>query len=101
MSHKLLIKVWNCIESKISSLVLTELERHHWIVFSCYVTISYVVSLHGPEGLLLDLKGLHRHWDSSSSCVVITLLGKIKGELFSVNHLIPCKSITSSGINVK
>lgn len=31
------------------------------VVFSCYATLSYVISLRGNEGFLLDLDGMSRH----------------------------------------
>lgn len=36
-------------------------EKHRWIAFCCYSAISYVISLRGNEGFLLDLDGLNRH----------------------------------------
>jgi hypothetical protein len=77
-------------------------ERHRWIVFRAYVVISYVVSLRGAEGLLLDLDGLRRHrGEGGDEYLVIALLGKIKGEHHDLAHLLPCVHVTSSGINVK
>ena len=34
--------------------------RNNWIVFLTYVTISYVLSLRGNKGLILDLNGLNK-----------------------------------------
>jgi len=76
-------------------------DKHRWLVFLSYTVFSYVISLRGPEGFLLDLAGLNRYWDHSSNYIVIALLGRIKGEHHDLAHLIPCTNLTSSGINVK
>ena len=67
-----------------------------------YTMVCYVTSLRGVEDFLLDLDGLIRYWNSKrKDYIIIALLGKIKGESNDVAHLIPCVSITSSGINVR
>ena len=76
-------------------------EAHMWIVFSAYVTVSYCVSLRGPEGFLIDLSGLRKYWDDRRDHVVISLLGKVKGESHDISHLLPCVTTTKSEINVK
>ena len=80
----------------------SEKNKHLWLVFWCYSTISYVISLRGSEGFLLDLEGLIRHQSPhSQNYFIIALRGKIKGEVNDRNHLIPCANKTKSGINVK
>ena len=70
--------------------------------FSAYATISYVLSLRGNEGILLELKSLRRHWKSEeTNYFIIALFGKLKGEDGAREHLIPCINVTKSGINVK
>jgi len=70
--------------------------------FSAYITVAYVISLRGPEGFLLDLDGLNRHWkEENTNYIVIALLGKVKGEHHEFAHLIPCSPTMKSGINVK
>ena len=66
--------------------------------FFCF---CFVVSLRSPEGLLCDLEGLIDHFDDTRHYVIITLLGKVKGEHHSRQHLLPCVPVTSSGIEVK
>ena len=68
--------------------------------FSAYCTISYVLSLQGCEGLLLDIEGLRKFWDPKRNYILIALLGKIKGETGDRSHLIPCVRKTESGIEV-
>ena len=71
-------------------------------MFLTYAVVCYVVSLRGVEGFLLDLAGLVRYWNEEGKDQVITaLLGKIKGESNDAAHLIPCVSVTSSGIDVR
>ena len=71
-------------------------------MFSTYAVVCYVVSLRGVEGFLLDLAGLVRYWnEEEKDQVIIALLGKIKGESNDAAHIIPCVSVTSSGIDVR
>ena len=37
-------------------------DKSRWIVFVAYISVTYVLSLRGNEGLMLDLKGLRRNW---------------------------------------
>ena len=72
------------------------------VVFSCYATLSYVISLRGNEGFLLDLDGMSRHTSGNEKkYFIVALQGKIKGETNEKSHLVPCANITSSGIDVK
>ena len=80
----------------------TEEEINKWVVFSAYVAITYVLSLRGSEGFLLDLGSLKKHWrDGWPEYLVIGLLGKVKGEANERTHLLPCISETGSGIQVR
>jgi hypothetical protein len=80
----------------------TERESHRWAVFRVYVIISYVLSLRGSEGLLLDLDGLRRNKnEGGDEYFVVALLGKIKGEHHDLAHLLPCVHVTDSGVRVK
>jgi hypothetical protein len=83
-------------------------QRHRWIHAGTYFAISYVISLRGPEGLLLDLEGCRKHFNSRfgddgdpTKHVVIALLGAVKGEHNERQHLIPCANETKSGIQVR
>ena len=66
-----------------------------------YFVICYVVSLISSEGLLCDLEALIEHYNEGSTHVIIPLLGKVKGEHHSRQHLMPCVAKTDSGIEVK
>ena len=53
------------------------------------------------RGFVLDLGGLLRYRNKATPhYLIITLLGKVKGEAHDRCHLIPCIRQTSSGINV-
>ena len=101
LSTKLLLKVLSKANEK-SRISESKSEKHRWLVFLAYAMVCYVTSLRGVEGFLLDLDGLIRYWSSErKDYIIIALLGKIKGESNDAAHLIPCVSITSSGINVR
>ena len=101
MSHELLKEFLYKIEQRIDSAEHDN-ERHDWIVFAAYVTISYVISLRGNEGTMLELRGLRRHWkDDKTKHFIIVLFGKLKGEDSHRDHLIPCINTTNSRIRVK
>jgi hypothetical protein len=98
------------IENRIMDLGGEEnkLELHRWISAGTYFAISYVVSLRGPEGLLLDLEGCRKHFSSNfgsdgdaTKHVVIALLQRVKGEHNERQHLIPSVNVTKSGIQVR
>ena len=88
------------VEDHIKCAVNDE-ERDKQITAGGYFCFCYVTSLRGSEGLLTDLAGLWKHYDKSKPYVLITLLGRAKGEHHSQQHLLPCVPITRSGINVK
>lgn len=102
MNKNLLRKFFEIIEVKIQSEINNPKDRDRWVTFNAYSVISYVVSLRGSEGLLLDLGALIRLWSKGAgSYVIIPLLGRLKGESFDKCHLIPSVEITSSGIQVR
>ena len=58
---ELLLALLNKVESKID-MANDRKDCNSWIVFHCYAVVSYVVSLRGIEGFLLNLSVLNRHW---------------------------------------
>jgi len=100
MSNQLITTLVEGLETKVDEAIDDD-EVHLWSSVLTYVVISYVLSLRGPEGFLLDLRGLHQHWDRSADYVTIALLGRLKGEHHDLLHLIPCSNSTSSGIQVR
>ena len=101
LSIPLLLAVLAEVEVRISDAVEDE-DHNLWIVFSAYAVVSYVLSLRGNEGILLDLQGINEKWKSNDGTfILIALLGKMKGETLDRSHLIPCANVTSTGIKVK
>jgi hypothetical protein len=101
MTIDLLKRVLEEADLRIDGAV-SPLEVNRWIVFHTYAVVSYVLSLRGKEGLLLDLEGLHRFWESGDATyVVVTLQGTVKGESNDRDHLLPCVKMTTSGVDVK
>jgi hypothetical protein len=75
----------NCVTG-----ALTPREHNWWIVFHTYAIVTYVVSLHGSDGLLLNLDGLWRHRNKGNiTYAVIALPGQIKGEHHERCFLLP------------
>lgn len=76
--------------------------KHMWSVFVAYVVVSYVLSLRGNEGFLLNIDNTILQWNRNDGrFFYLALFGKIKGEASKRLHLIPCVNVTGSGINVK
>jgi hypothetical protein len=76
--------------------------RQQWWLTGTFLMTCYVVSLRGPEGLLLDLQVISEHLGTGSKDIsLIALFGKTKGEDHPRRHVFPCVNETSSGINVR
>jgi hypothetical protein len=76
-------------------------KRHRWVVFGAFVTISYVVSLRGTEGFLLDLRAMNKYWTTCTEYTMIALLGRVKGEGIDRNRTLPSVNETKSGVRVR
>jgi len=101
MSTGLMLRFIELIENKIEDNEEI-IDTHSWIVLSTYVIITYVLSLRGSEGMMLDLGGLIKHWTNESlGYMRIVLYGKLKGENDYRHHFLPCVNVTKSGINVR
>ena len=101
LSHQLLMKLLQKAEDRILELEGTPYQPS-WIVFVGYVVITYVLSLRGNEGQMLEVEGLLNHWEEKrDGYFIVSLWGKIKGEESVREHQIPCINVTKSGINVK
>ena len=94
MGIKLLLAVLAEAEDRIEAAPSHE-EEHRWIVFHSFMVATYVVSLRGLEGFLLDLDGLTRHKSQDGS----HYWGRSK-EHQDWSHLVPCIPIASSGIDI-
>ena len=69
----LIARILKRIEEEVSITVSKE-EKFDGIIFGTYVMISYVLSLRGSEGLMLNLSALTRESDSKRSYCIIPLL---------------------------
>lgn len=102
LRQPLLRKLLEMTDLRIRAEVDNVEERDKWVVFNTYVVISYVISLRGSEGFLLDLGRLRSLWSNGKgSYVTIPLFGKFKTEDNEACHLIPCSETTGSGINLR
>ena len=101
MSIDLILAFFKNIEHRIME-AQSEEDRHDWIIMTTYCSASYVISLRGNEGLLLDLKSTRENWSSTQKdYFVIGLLGGYKGENHDYTHLVPCINKTASGLNMR
>ena len=100
ISVELMGELLRAVEQKAWDSTSAE-DKFKWIMAGGYFCFCYVVSLRSPEGLLCDLEGLLTHYDEARTYVIIPLLGKVKGEHHSRQHLLPCVAETDSGIPVK
>jgi hypothetical protein len=101
LSIELLLELLRNVDLRIIDAE-SSVELNRWVVFHTYVTVSYVISLRGSEGMMLDLTTLHRYlFDKADERIVLGLFGKTKGETHDRSHLFPCVNVTSSGVRVR
>ena len=63
-------------------LAVTKEEKNVWSCFMVYATLSYVLSLRGTEGFMIDLASLNKHKDrNDGTYFTVGLMGRIKGRL--------------------
>jgi hypothetical protein len=100
MSIPLLLTVVRAIGEKVQT-ALTSQDLNRWTVLHTFVSVTYIVSLRGPEGFLL---ATWRAWTGIDifDHFIITLRGKIQGEHNTRCHLLPCVPITGTeGMRIK
>ena len=101
MSPKLLNAFFNEVHQRLSLQDNLE-DLHDWTIFLSYSVLSYVLSLRGSEGFLIDLKTLNGEWNTyPENYLIIPLLGRLKGETGDTLHRLPCVNITKSGLNIR
>jgi hypothetical protein len=100
ISNPLMIKLLDLTEAKIR-MSKDSNERLSLVMAGAYFCFCYVVSLRSPEGLMIDVPGLLEFGEASSTHVVIPLLGQVKGEDHTRQHLLHCVNVTDSGIAVR
>jgi hypothetical protein len=79
----------------------TDEERDKWIMAGAYFCFSYVLSLRGTEGLMVDLGEMIKLFDEARAHDVIPLLGRTKGENHVRHHRLACVPKTKTGIEVR
>jgi hypothetical protein len=91
------------VEERLEGRNLEPALRRRFVMAGAYFAFTYVDSLRGPEGLLVDVGGLRKNLVKGldKNYVIIALLGQVKGEHGEREHLLPTASITRSGINVR
>ena len=101
ISNQLMNELLVGVETKVKDCITLD-EQEKWLLAGGYFCICYVLSLRGPEGLMVDLEGLieFNPPDPSRSSSVIPLLGRVKGEHHSRQHLLTSVNTTDSGIHV-
>jgi hypothetical protein len=100
ISNPLMLKLLTLTESKIK-LAHDPMVRLSLVMAGSYFCFCYVLSLRSPEGLMVDLPGLFEFGEVTSAHVVIPLLGQVKGEDHTRQHLLHCVNVTGSGIPVR
>ena len=100
LSVEIMADVLLMVKQRVMDATTTEI-KVKWLMAGGYFCVCYVVSLRSTEGLLCDLAGLLEHFDEDQGYMIIPLLGQVKGEHHSRQHLLPCVERTDSGIAVK
>ena len=100
ISTPLMLKLLSSVEARIRMSDHLE-ERCRWVMAGSYFCFCYVVSLRSSEGLMVDVQGIREFGESTLEHVVIPLMGQVKGEDHTRQHLIHCVNQTDSGIDVR
>ena len=100
ISTPLMIHLLALIEEKIR-MTEAHKEKLSFVMAGAYFCFCYVVSLRSIEGLMVDVPGLIQFGSRSAVHVVIPLLGQVKGEDHTRQHLLHCVNVTASGIGVR
>jgi hypothetical protein len=100
ISNPLMLKLLSEMESKIRTSSGMA-DRLKWGMAGSYFCFCYVASLRSSEGLMVDVAGIRDFGITSSDHVIIPLLGQVKGEDHTRQHLIHCVNKTDSGIEVR
>jgi hypothetical protein len=93
-STEMIARLLSATEGRISNAFDDTRERDKWIMAGAYFCFCYVLSLRSPEGLMVDLAGLIEFNQNTGGrlFVIIPLLGQVKGEDHTRQHLLTlCK----------
>ena len=101
LSLNLMLKLIEIAEGRYEQSTSSE-DKNKWSSFLTYAVISYVLSLRGIEGFMIDIDSTFRLKDrNDGSYMTIGLMGQVKGESHDRCHLVPCVPRTGSGIEVR
>ena len=96
-----MLKLIKAIKGRFT-LANTSEERNKWSAFLRYVVVSYVLSLRGVEGFMLDIDLTYRLRDrNDGSYQTIGLMRRVKEETHDRCHLVLWVTMTGSGIQVR
>lgn len=76
-------------------------EQFDLVGFGSFIVDSYVLSLRGSEGAMINLSTIEKYLNTSPDWIMICLKGKIKGEEKERDHLFYCVNKTSCGNKVR
>ena len=97
---ELILKLLDLLAKQVNEAEKLE-DQFDVIVFGSFIIYSYVLSLRGVEGTMINLATLVKYLENTRDCLVIGLKGKFKGEANEKDHLFYCVNETSSGIKVR
>jgi len=100
VSVELMKALLSYVDHKVATLDDSLEDVALWGLAGAYFAFSFVLSLRGSEGLLVDLEAMIEENAIERAHVVIPLLGKIKGEHHVRQHLLGSVRETDSGIRM-
>ena len=103
LESELIVAVLDAINEKVLIAVeeKSSARRDKWIIAGAYLSISYVLSLRGNEGFMMDIKELLKNRPLKKGLVWIILSGILKGESVPMLHQLRSVPTTDSGVEVK
>ena len=75
-------------------------EKYNLVICGFYVTFTYVTSLRGSEGFMLNLTIMRERRNLSEHYLIVSLKGKVKGKSNERDHVFPYCKTTDSGIKM-
>ena len=96
--------IWSKFLSRVSykiKLSETDQEAAKWTMGGAYFCISYVCSLRGEEGFLLDIKKLRENRSKAGGLIWLPLIGTVKGDKGTHTYLLRSVPQTDTGIDVE
>ena len=100
LDTKLIVEVIKRCELRADSSPTIPISNQ-WVIAGAYLTFSYVFSLRGNEGFMIDIKELNNNRGLKKGMVWIILSGKVKGQGSPTLHELRSAPVTKSGINVQ